>query len=81
MLYVSSLHALLYTLNSPSLRPPLIAPRASFFIAEVCVMGGAYINQFYSVTLNYQYDIQLRTCYQTKSMAFLGERRDNQSTH
>lgn len=44
---------------------------ASFFVAEICLMTGSFINNYHDSRTNFQYDFQLRQCYRPKSMTYL----------
>ncbi|CAI5956928.1 unnamed protein product [Closterium sp. NIES-65] len=43
----------------------------AFFLAEICLMSGGSLNNYHKEVTNYQYDYQLRTCYQLKTSTYI----------
>ncbi|CAI6012221.1 unnamed protein product [Closterium sp. NIES-65] len=43
----------------------------AFFLAEICLMSGGSLNNYHKEVTNYQYDFQLRTCYQLKTSTYI----------
>ncbi|CAI5941576.1 unnamed protein product [Closterium sp. NIES-64] len=69
----SLIHLTLFHPSSPSLQGGILpsGDLVAFFLAEICLMSGGSLNNYHKEVTNYQYDFQLRTCYQLKTSTYI----------